>query len=305
MIHLKVMQDLLKYRPDLWQFFLGSRAGRVLLPNGEVIDLTSAFTMGEPDTFPLESIVFLLEGLTGYLHEHIHLVKSISWQTLCWAANEIDIRVYGDDILVRRSFVGALSRRFAQRGYVVNQSKCCYRGFFREACGCDAWMGEDVTPLRPRQLPGAEEQTLSGHLETISNLAEKGLLRTALCLYNALCAVSIVPPVLPSSVHIPGCVHSDLLYRLSNKRAITVKKEHSSDGTDYQRPFLRVWVERVRKFTPNRDDGRYWLALSGIAPDQRPTGYPADVVLVSALEDSLAVPAGIFSKVYISLLQGD
>lgn len=61
-----------------------------------------------------------------------------------------DYRVYGDDIIVRKS-VGALVIRVLRRmGFRTNSEKTYIDGPFRESCGKDWWLGQDVRPVYVR-----------------------------------------------------------------------------------------------------------------------------------------------------------
>lgn len=303
-IHMEVIRELLRYRPDLLQPVEALRAGRCTLGD-RVVEMTAAFTMGERFTFPLETIVFCLECVAAYLEDRVERgllkIKRVTPELIRWAAHQIGLRAYGDDLIFIRSMMGLVERRFSSRGYHLNLSKCCYRGFFREACGGDFWMGENVTPLRPRQLPGATEQTLSGHVQTIANFANAGMVHTALSLYRMLAAAGIVVPIVPTGQTTAGCVASDRLYQLADKPATMVKQPRRCG--DYQRPFLRV-IREVPIYHRRRFDlGHYWNSLVPGEHEQ----YSGDVVGVAikpTLVDNKGVEAVVVSKDLTSSLLG-
>lgn len=303
-IHFRVVSELLRYRPDLMQVVEALRAGRVTVGNA-VVEMTAAFTMGERFTFPLETVIFCLEIVTAYIRDRsdrgLLQLGRITPGLIAHVVDLTKLRAYGDDLLFTRSLMGLVERRFAARGYLLNLSKCCYRGFFREACGGDFWMGENVTPLRPRQLPGASEQTLSGHVQTITNLASKGLVRSALYLYSQLAKNGIVLPIVPTKGTTAGCVASDELYWLADKRAITVRQPRRTG--DYQRPFLKVVREVPIYHRRHFDLGHYWNCL---VPGEHEE-YSGDVVGVAikpTLVDNNGVEAVVISKEKSSCLLG-
>lgn len=116
-----------------------ARADRVRLPDGSVVVLKKWAPMGNCLTFPVESLTF--------------------W-ALCSAALYIDcgikplhngVHVFGDDIILPSEHLDAVKERLVAAGLVPNAAKTFSKGFFRESCGLDAYMGAVVTPLRLRR----------------------------------------------------------------------------------------------------------------------------------------------------------
>jgi len=56
--------------------------------------------------------------------------------------------VYGDDIICSSADQAAIRHYLPKFSLLVNDDKSCTHGFFRESCGCDAYKGVDVTPLK-------------------------------------------------------------------------------------------------------------------------------------------------------------
>jgi hypothetical protein len=147
------------------------RSYATLLPDGSRILLRKYAPMGSALCFPIESLVF--------------------W-ALCVAALRVagytenearrNVYVYGDDIIVPTDCALAVVDALESHGLSVNLSKSYYKGFFRESCGMDAWLGQDVTPQRFRKLPGSGPQDVTANYAWAaysSSLIKKGMPRAA------------------------------------------------------------------------------------------------------------------------------
>lgn len=208
------LEELLRYRVDLLEMILGVRTGRVELPDGRVINMTSLFTMGSKLTFPIESIVYASELIAAYLEENN---LTFTEDDVALAIDSLGLWVYGDDIIVYSRFAVWAIQVLKRRGYVPNQDKCCYRTPFRESCGMDAFCGYDVTPLRPRLLPGASEQSLTSYVDMIRSFAERGLKTPALVLYKVLKYHGIDVPIVEGDVTSEATIASDVLFDLCDR----------------------------------------------------------------------------------------
>lgn len=114
--------------PDWFAFLDALRS-----PQYEVEGVVSPFhkfcSMGNGFCFPLETLLFT---------------------AACVAVGAgrpgVDFRVYGDDIVIRRSKFDALVDLLHYLGFAVNRSKTFKTGPFRESCGADFFNGKDVRP---------------------------------------------------------------------------------------------------------------------------------------------------------------
>lgn len=117
-----------------------SRSTSTLMPDGKTIELGSFAPMGSAVCFPIEALVFYSLAVALLVkHKQYSLRKAIS-----------RVYVYGDDIIMDIEDYDVCLQRFPEYGLMFNSSKCCTSGFFRESCGCDAYKGIDVTPIRLR-----------------------------------------------------------------------------------------------------------------------------------------------------------
>jgi hypothetical protein len=123
--------------PDNWiEALLASRSPGTMFPDGTVVQFNKFAPMGSAVCFPVEALVFWALAL-GYLSTRYPLR----------VAKE-KIFVYGDDIIVPSKDYEGIIRLYESTGLMVNRSKSCIGGSFRESCGCDAYRGVDVTPIR-------------------------------------------------------------------------------------------------------------------------------------------------------------
>lgn len=149
--------------------------------DGEV-EITSYATMGSALCFPMEAIVYACTALCGVYRKLVNEERNKLGSfrgfgsMIRYLIERSHLLVYGDDIIVRSEFAEAVIRQLELAGFKPNRAKCCYKGRFRESCGADCLFGVDVTPLRPRKLPGclSSELTPVGLLEQVQSFFNRG-----------------------------------------------------------------------------------------------------------------------------------
>lgn len=130
--------------PTPWvEALKASRTESTQLPSGEILPLRKFAPMGSAVCFPVEAIIFWALSVASIQHKHPERKTS-----------QVPVYVYGDDLIVRTEDHGILLQRLPAFGLMFNSGKCCTHGSFRESCGCDAYKGVDVTPLRIRKMWG-------------------------------------------------------------------------------------------------------------------------------------------------------
>lgn len=286
LVRMSHVRELCRSRPDIWYVLSRVRSGHCQLPNGEVVNLSSFTTMGAMLTFKLEGIVFSLVDLAAII-DHDRDIRGWKWFTHFsskFLEDEISrsqLGVYGDDQLFLSIYYHSCVSALEKAGFVVNQSKCCYKGAFREACGVDAWNGHDVTAVRPRALPGAvaEKQSLEGHIETIENLANKGYCSAAVTLWQILASRGLTIPIVPSDSTVACCVASDLLYSLGDQPAQLLSSRYGKGAIGN----WRVWAptQETEWLTPDElDEGAYWSSLKPHSEPLETPRYPGRRVCI-------------------------
>lgn len=127
--------------PETWvRALLAARSDATELPDGEVFQMKKFAPMGSATCFPVESLVFW----------------ALSVAVITYGVQSPDSRreaqqsvyVYGDDIICRSEDQAMIRQQLPKFGLLFNEGKCCVGRFFRESCGCDAYKGVDVTPLK-------------------------------------------------------------------------------------------------------------------------------------------------------------
>lgn len=171
----RVLADLVNslFPPRLASALMILRNPEVSLPGGKSSRQDAATPhllrkyagMGSALCFPVEALVFyaLLKG------------------------NGIEAYVYGDDIIIRKEMLSLAKSILTDSGLMVNERKTFAVGKFRESCGCDAYDGRDITPVRLRTVPWAPGQPthmipsgrMAGFCDTVNQLMRKGLTLTA------------------------------------------------------------------------------------------------------------------------------
>lgn len=133
--------------PELLELLMETRS--LLIKDGDnLYPLKKYAGMGNATTFPVQSICYTLIVVAA-IHEQWGVRptrKSMRRAFEC-------VRVFGDDIIVRSEYSRHVCDWIEAAGLKVNQKKSFLSGYFREACGVDAYKGTDVTPVYVRVDP--------------------------------------------------------------------------------------------------------------------------------------------------------
>jgi hypothetical protein len=127
-------------------------------------------TQGTALTFPVQSIFFLccvLACLPG---------RTLSGYRKRFKST---VRVFGDDIIMPNTGYADLMLLLRYLGLVVNEDKTFSTGFFRESCGLDAFMGVDVTPVKPKSISADTPTGRQSLVDFSNNLHRAGMWRAA------------------------------------------------------------------------------------------------------------------------------
>jgi hypothetical protein len=133
-VHLELVRAL--FPESLVKALEACRSSATRLPDGTVLPLLKFAPMGSALCFPIMAVTI--------------------WSLLYGSTRDSQIRknlfVYGDDVIVPSSFAEHAMATLEAFGLLINRNKSCYQGFFRESCGVDAFLGENVTPVRLRTV---------------------------------------------------------------------------------------------------------------------------------------------------------
>lgn len=160
--------------PEPWlTCLLASRTPATVLPSGEVHTMRKFAPMGSSLCFPVESLVFWSLSIAAIMRTHALTASQAS--TLMY--------VFGDDLIVRREVYATVLQHLPLVDLKFNESKCCVAGSFRESCGCDAYKGVDVTPLRVKSTWDPSIGTSIASYAVLHNAAmDRGMFHLADCI---------------------------------------------------------------------------------------------------------------------------
>lgn len=140
------------------------------------------FTQGNACTFPVQTVIYSMIAIACQV---ISSGSSISSSVLEHAS--LNVRVFGDDIIVPVETLPLLSRVLAYLQLKVNPAKTFHIGKFRESCGIDAYDGVDVTPARIKQYSVSPSHAVLDSLISVSNnFWRKGMWHVAEWITNQL-----------------------------------------------------------------------------------------------------------------------
>lgn len=126
--------------PHDWFYLLDRLRSKNFQYDGVTHRYNKFCSMGNGFCFPLQTLLFL---------------------SVCHASDAgrigTDIRVYGDDIIVRKQHFPAVTDLLGRCGFTLNTKKTFASGVFRESCGGDYWQGVDVRPAELESLGSLQE----------------------------------------------------------------------------------------------------------------------------------------------------
>lgn len=187
-----VVQRLFRGNLPLLEMFRACRTRFMINPldphRDTHVRLRKYATMGSALTFPLQSIAFTMValGVGSFLNPRSPLDR------LCK-----EVRVFGDDIIVPSHWVPDLTAVLTAMRLEVSKTKTFSVGNFREACGMDAFRGEDVTPPRLEHLKRLtlNSPELAAMMDASNNFYLKGLWHTAAWLVKTVPQLYDIPVV--------------------------------------------------------------------------------------------------------------
>lgn len=156
----RVSLDLVRqvFPADWVRALEASRSERTLLPNGKIVELNKFAPMGSACCFPVEALIFF----------------ACAWAKLReLGVRKPEVYVYGDDIIVASQYCEVVMEALESIDLVVNREKSFYSGPFRESCGGDYHLGENVTPVRVRKVLNKSHTNLLVGADLCNNIIAK------------------------------------------------------------------------------------------------------------------------------------
>jgi hypothetical protein len=142
----QLVRAMLRNHPYLHKAVDATRSRKADVQGHGVIRLAKFASMGSALTFPVEAMVFSTLIFIGLEQE---LNRPRCRRDVKQYAGQV--RIYGDDIIVPIDTVRSVVRALEHFGAKVNTRKSFWTGRFRESCGKEYFMGEDVSIVRFRQ----------------------------------------------------------------------------------------------------------------------------------------------------------
>jgi hypothetical protein len=136
-VSLGLVKDLFRDCPVWLDALLASRSQSTKLPCGTEVKLNKYAPMGSALCFPVESLIFWALSVSALIQHGVKRRKALK-----------SVYVFGDDLVVRKQDYTALLHALPLVELKFNEDKCCTARSFRESCGCDAYEGVDVTPVK-------------------------------------------------------------------------------------------------------------------------------------------------------------
>lgn len=181
LLSLEVVNAVFANRPRFLKGIMACRTPSV--DNGNaIIQLKKYAGMGNATTFPVQSVCFATIALAAIVGNRRITKRRLEAYASC-------IRVYGDDIIVKREYYPSVAEWILSCGLKINRMKTFSKGNFRESCGVDAYKGVNVTPIYLRHDPdlaSADPSSLVGSVSTANQLWLACRYSTARCLQRLI-----------------------------------------------------------------------------------------------------------------------
>jgi len=180
-LSLALVEELFAHNEPLLRYLAASRATTYDVGDGPR-KLEKFAHQGSAVTFPVQSLAYYAICLTAVLIEGGYQPSIETLQEASYS-----IRVYGDDIIVPTFAYQRTCDLLTACGMKVNRDKSHGRGFFREACGIDAYKGIDVTPTYIRDLSydARKPESIVRFVEVGNNLHKAGFWHASCGLFSA------------------------------------------------------------------------------------------------------------------------
>jgi len=182
LLSLQTVELVFSSRRRFLNALLGCRTESVEVDSNPLL-LKKYAGMGNGCTFPVQSVVFALLAICAMHRGKCHPTYK---EVQSYASN---VRVFGDDIIIRTDYIWELGRWMSEFGLKINRAKTFYSGKFRESCGVDAYNGVDVTPCYLRVDPSLTSDVPSSYASLVSSSNQlwlRGYYSASLCLQRML-----------------------------------------------------------------------------------------------------------------------
>jgi len=170
----RLVAELFSGRPDVRDALFACRSTQAELPDGTVHTLNKFASMGSAVCFPVEAMVFAAIAV------HAMAPRTSDGRISFPIDREVidNVIVFGDDIIVPSDMYSVVVANLEAYGFKVNTKKSFVKGYFRESCGADYYMGHNVAYVKVRHPLSSSTATAVETASTVSlrnQLAATGL----------------------------------------------------------------------------------------------------------------------------------
>jgi len=173
LLSVSLVKSVFRHHNQFLGHMMDCRSAFVECKDKPTLSLGKFAGMGNALTFPVQSVCFAVVCLAAILDSQG--VNPTHWNLK--RASRC-IRVYGDDIIIKREYAHHCVEWLQDVGLKVNIKKSFLVGNFKESCGVDAFRGVDVTPLyikhRPDQIT-ADPRVIAGFVSLSNHMWLAGL----------------------------------------------------------------------------------------------------------------------------------
>lgn len=192
--------------PDLKDAILACRSTHAKMPDGQIIGPLRKFaSMGSALCFPIEAMYFYTICVIASLESRN---LPVTFRNIKYVAKRIF--VYGDDLIVPTDIVDTVLNCLTRYNCEPNTSKTFYRGFFRESCGVDAFLGYQVQPeYLGTVLPENRRQSkeIISTVHCANRFFKRGYINTASLLFSRVEKTGVLLPTVPENSPVIGRNH--------------------------------------------------------------------------------------------------
>jgi hypothetical protein len=245
-VSLELVNNLFRDVPRTLDALHAVRSTHTMLPNGDIIKLNKYAPMGSSMCFPVLATV--IYALSKAFNEHLRIL------------------VYGDDLILEDdSCYAKLDQVFSRYKLKINENKSFSSGMFRESCGCDAFAGTIITPIRiKKEVDTCLPESLAALVSSSNEFYRAGYWHLAGCLRTIIQrSVSMAIPTSHVCENVDGLSFCFATDAISN--VISIVK----DGiVRYKKLTLSLIVPK--KDTTINDDYSYLIGLTRPSVDDSP-----------------------------------
>jgi len=198
-VSLKLVESL--FHDGWYDALYASRSPSTRLPDGRIVHMKKFAPMGSAVCFPVEALIFWALSVATLICKHNLPLRKAATK----------VYVYGDDIICDAAYHGDIRLTLPKFGLMLNASKCCTAGPFKESCGMDAFYGQPVTPTKIRSVwcNHLSPEVLASYVEYSNAFYGSGLVESAFYLERCIEKVlktHKMPPIPIVSDGEPSCL---------------------------------------------------------------------------------------------------